>query len=95
MEATLSPTSVQFQGDHVLPRECLQPILGKLASHGLSSAIQVSSPIAQARRGEISCYNGGGGNRGDIRMVLENRELWKQFHDIPNEMIVTKIGRQV
>lgn len=28
-----------------------------------------------------------------VQAALENRELWKQFNSITNEMIITKIGR--
>ncbi|KAM4632079.1 T-box transcription factor TBX6 [Discoglossus pictus] len=32
---------------------------------------------------------------GNVKMVLENRELWKQFHAIGTEMIITKSGRRM
>jgi len=31
--------------------------------------------------------------QGSIRMTLEDPELWKSFHDIGTEMIITKPGR--
>lgn len=33
--------------------------------------------------------------QGNIRMTLEDPELWKTFHEIGTEMIITKPGRQV
>ncbi|KAG8431214.1 hypothetical protein GDO86_019240, partial [Hymenochirus boettgeri] len=32
---------------------------------------------------------------GNVKMTLENRELWKQFHAIGTEMIITKSGRRM
>ncbi|XP_077306080.1 T-box transcription factor TBX6 [Lithobates pipiens] len=32
---------------------------------------------------------------GNVKMILENRELWKQFHAIGTEMIITKSGRRM
>lgn len=29
------------------------------------------------------------------KITLKNRELWQKFHDIGNEMIITKSGRYV
>lgn len=40
----------------------------------------------------ISCT---GHNDQEITVTLENMELWKQFNEITNEMIVTKAGRYV
>lgn len=31
--------------------------------------------------------------QGNIRLTLEEPELWKTFHDIGTEMIITKPGR--
>lgn len=31
----------------------------------------------------------------NIKIALENAELWQQFHDIGTEMIITKLGRCV
>lgn len=31
--------------------------------------------------------------QGNIRMTLEDPELWKSFHEIGTEMIITKPGR--
>lgn len=31
--------------------------------------------------------------QGSIRMTLEDTELWKTFHEIGTEMIITKPGR--
>ncbi|XP_014027416.1 T-box-containing protein TBX6L [Salmo salar] len=33
--------------------------------------------------------------QGNIRMTLENPELWKSFHEIGTEMIITKPGRRM
>ena len=38
---------------------------------------------------------GGQAGDGEVQVLLENRELWKQFNKITNEMIVTKAGRYV
>ena len=38
----------------------------------------------------LSCPKG---RKEGIEITLENRELWNQFNDITNEMIVTKAGR--
>ncbi|XP_053550417.1 T-box transcription factor TBX6 [Bombina bombina] len=32
---------------------------------------------------------------GNVKMVLENKDLWKQFHSIGTEMIITKSGRRM
>nr|AAI69776.1 Tbx6 protein [Xenopus laevis]BAC20262.1 Tbx6 [Xenopus laevis] len=32
---------------------------------------------------------------GNVKMKLENKELWKQFHSIGTEMIITKSGRRM
>ncbi|CAH2308045.1 T-box transcription factor TBX6 [Pelobates cultripes] len=32
---------------------------------------------------------------GNVKMTLENKELWKQFHAIGTEMIITKSGRRM
>ncbi|KAM4697682.1 T-box transcription factor TBX6 [Rhinophrynus dorsalis] len=32
---------------------------------------------------------------GNVKMTLENKELWKQFHTIGTEMIITKSGRRM
>ncbi|KAG9466241.1 hypothetical protein GDO78_016977 [Eleutherodactylus coqui] len=32
---------------------------------------------------------------GNVKMTLENRDLWKQFHTIGTEMIITKSGRRM
>ncbi|XP_073502129.1 T-box transcription factor TBX6 [Phyllobates terribilis] len=32
---------------------------------------------------------------GDVKMILENRDLWKEFHAIGTEMIITKSGRRM
>ncbi|NP_001007995.1 T-box transcription factor TBX6 [Xenopus tropicalis] len=32
---------------------------------------------------------------GNVKMNLENKELWKQFHSIGTEMIITKSGRRM
>lgn len=43
--------------------------------------------------------SGGGATKGvqemmsGVKVELENRELWKQFDEITNEMIITKAGR--
>ncbi|KAL7827385.1 hypothetical protein SRHO_G00331030 [Serrasalmus rhombeus] len=33
--------------------------------------------------------------QGNIRMILEDPELWKSFHEIGTEMIITKPGRRM
>ena len=30
-----------------------------------------------------------------VKVTLENEELWKEFHEIGTEMIITKMGRSV
>ncbi|KAM6985091.1 T-box-containing protein TBX6L-like [Aplochiton taeniatus] len=34
-------------------------------------------------------------HQGNIKMTLENSDLWKSFHDIGTEMIITKHGRRM
>ena len=36
---------------------------------------------------------GAGSRKSGVLVTLENRELWKQFNSVTNEMIVTKVGR--
>lgn len=31
--------------------------------------------------------------QGSVKVTLENADLWKSFHDIGTEMIITKHGR--
>ena len=78
-----------FQGDHVLSRVELQPLLsGKLpASQGASSLESMDSVASGGCNNKV--VQGGS----SIMVSLENKDLWKQFYGIPNEMIVTKVGR--
>ena len=54
---------------------------------------------ATASQLQASPGSGGGGQEGggagEVQVTLENRDLWKQFSKITNEMIVTKAGRYV
>ncbi|CAF3489690.1 unnamed protein product [Rotaria sp. Silwood1] len=46
--------------------------------------------IGQYEHDQIQYYN-----QENISITLHNQNLWKQFHEITNEMIVTKVGRRM
>ncbi|XP_030643053.1 T-box transcription factor 16 [Chanos chanos] len=50
----------------------------------------LSLPSSAAMPGPPDSYH-----QGNIRMVLEEPELWKSFHEIGTEMIITKPGRRM
>ncbi|CAF1435120.1 unnamed protein product [Rotaria sordida] len=46
--------------------------------------------LGQYEHDQIQYYN-----QENINITLHNRDLWNRFHEITNEMIVTKIGRRM
>ena len=53
---------------------------------------RASSPLASASKEVIACSNGYVSNRG-VTVELVSQELWKKFHRLGTEMIITKAGR--
>ena len=56
-------------------------------------AIQWPSLAAQYGHGQRRLELEGKTGNGGIRVRLDDMELWKSFHQLTNEMIVTKNGR--
>ena len=81
----------------MLSRAELQLALSAAAGQDVSSNLPLSSHLgSEGGKGAGSTVcDSDNAIGGGIRVSLENKDLWKQFHGIPNEMIVTKIGRQV
>jgi len=81
-----------FQGDRVLSRAELQPLL---SGTSLAASKITSSPVSMGSAASGGCNDRVLQKEGGIKVALENKNLWKQFYGIPNEMIVTKVGRYI
>ena len=73
---------------HAAISECKSAVENRTDADSLDSA----TPNSGATVGDgISCIV----ESEEVKVTLENQDLWKQFNDITNEMIVTKAGRYV
>lgn len=64
---------------------------------GVRASAEVPATVNQLQPSTAPGFLGGGQvGAGEVQLVqvtLENKDLWKQFSKITNEMIVTKAGR--
>lgn len=74
----LSSSSLVFYSSRKHDRE------GFLSSADLKAGFSGAAPPSMAPDAYL---------QGNIRLTLEEPELWKTFHDIGTEMIITKPGR--
>ena len=65
---------------------CPNPMTGQLQGYGQMPSIPVAYS-ASLPHGQLRTNT--------VQVELENKELWKRFHDIGTEMIITKTGRWV
>lgn len=63
----------------------------QVAKQAIDSSNQYYNYYYQTMTQELQ--NTANDNAGPIFMILEGKDLWLKFHDITNEMILTKPGR--
>ncbi|XP_055369643.1 T-box-containing protein TBX6L-like [Betta splendens] len=61
----------------------------------LFQCVRVASSDKHPASAAQSCAAGDSYPQGRVRMTLENADLWKSFHSVGTEMIITKHGRRM
>lgn len=59
----------------------------------LSGAAESEDPLLESPQPAAGCAAPGPGTGEEPRVELQGSDLWKRFHEIGTEMIITKAGR--
>nr|CAE45765.1 Tbx4/5 protein [Podocoryna carnea] len=66
-----------------------------LTNHINEAAQYLQQPSQVTGDGEVTHYGAQKREDANVRVILQNKELWSKFHSVGTEMIITKAGRRM